>query len=420
MMASAGTNDASLSLRLTIVLLCALIFPDLLLYAGVATSGALGTLLVAIVSTIAFCLPVLNRVKCQKGRRPRSVSGATVILITLTAVALHGLIASIFQPFDGLHAGLSIVLLAGLMGGGFALAEALVLASNAEIDRGARVCLITLVAISIEGILGLSIPSPYASPKPMFPFTEPSHFALTLAPFFLYACVRSRGAIRWSILLLGTLSAVLIQNLTMMIAVMIAAVLCLKRYVVVGLLVVIGLAVTQLDISYYIERVDLTGDTQNLSTVVYLQGWQLVFESINISSGWGLGFQQLGIHGTSVDASDIIFALVGGYGNILDGGFTFAKIVSEFGAFGLVLICIFLVVAFSAARHIRFSAKKPADRNAALFAACIIVCYGIELFVRGAGYFTGTSLLMVAALRVWSVSERREPSGAPQVVQRAI
>jgi len=164
---------------------------------------------------------------------------------------------------------------------------------------------------------------------------------------------------------------------------------------------------SQLDLSYYLSRLDFSGEAQNLSTVVYIQGWQLIPESLARSGGWGLGFQQLGRHGTDVPASDIIFALVGGYGNVLDGGFTFAKIISEFGVFGLLLIGLYLVIVWRSIRHLRYAAKGIENRACNTFAQCVIVSYLIELFIRGAGYFTGTAILLVASL--WLAPATRNP-----------
>jgi hypothetical protein len=265
-------------------------------------------------------------------------------------------------------------------------------------------------AMAIEGVFRLSPPSADASPIPMFPFTEPSHFALTCAPLLMFAAIRLKGAARGALLMGAALAGFLLPSFTFLIAAGLTAVVCLKRWVAISMALVLVAVAPLLDLTYYSSRLDFSQSNTNLTALVYLQGWQLVFESWQRSFGWGLGFQQLGIHGTSVEASDLIYAIVGGYGNVLDGGFTFAKIVSEFGALGLALIAGYLILAYAALKMLRAAARSQASLKASkTFAGAVILCYSIELFVRGGGYFTGTSLLLIAALRIWSFAAAVSP-----------
>lgn len=112
-----------------------------------------------------------------------------------------------------------------------------------------------------------------------------------------------------------------------------------------------------LDLTYYSEQLDLPGDRTNLSAVVYLLGWQLIGESGERSHGSGVGFQQPGEHGTEVPAADIIFSITKNEGNLRDGGFQLAKIVSAFGAIAIGLVHWFLVKACKAARELRKAAR---------------------------------------------------------------
>jgi hypothetical protein len=71
------------------------------------------------------------------------------------------------------------------------------------------------------------------------------------------------------------------------------------------------------------------------------------------------------------------------------------------------------VLAFGALKQLRVAARAEVAMDASkVFAAAIILCYWIELFVRGAGYFTGTSIMLVAAFRIWSLAPKAPPLGA--------
>lgn len=132
-----------------------------------------------------------------------------------------------------------------------------------------------------------------------------------------------------------------------------------------------------------------------------------MYESLSQSNSWGPGFQQLRVQGSNTSASQIIYTLLGGdYANILDGGFTISKVVSEFGIFGFGLIGIYLVAAWSAWGSLRLASQQPGSLHTLdVFACSVIVSYVVELLVRGTGYFTGTAILLGAAL--WLRHRRR-------------
>jgi hypothetical protein len=410
---TSGLPRAS-ALRIAAGLFAVVLLPDVFLYVGVATSGALGTAIVALIFLLCS-LPMFSRWRQPFSdiERRRTVSIGVLALCVMAFITAHAVVAAVLLPFDGVHALASAVLLAVMIMAGGAFADLIMAADAHDVDRVMRWCLLAMGAMVVEGIFGLSPPTAFVSPKPMFPFTEPSHFALTCAPFLLFCAVRARGVPRVALLVVGAAAALMLQNFTFLIAVGLTAAVCLRRSVAVVMVFIVVAVASQLDLTYYSSRLDFSQDNANLSTLVYLQGWQLIFESLKNSSGWGLGFQQLGIHGTSVEASDLIYSMVGGYGNILDGGFTFAKIVSEFGVLGLLLIVAYWVLAFGALKQLRVAARAEVAMDASkVFAAAIILCYWIELFVRGAGYFTGTSIMLVAACRIWSLAPKAPPLGA--------
>ena len=160
------------------------------------------------------------------------------------------------------------------------------------------------------------------------------------------------------------------------------------------------------DLSYYVTRLDFSDNNQNLSSLVFLQGWQLMDESLVVTHYIGRGFQQLGQAVTDVPpAAQLIYALLQNSLNLFDGGFNLAKVVSELGAIGVALALVFGRIVWSAIATLRaalISPRKAAEIPAARrFAAAIIVGYLIEMLVRGVGYFSPSGLLLVASLWIW-------------------
>jgi hypothetical protein len=68
-----------------------------------------------------------------------------------------------------------------------------------------RVALLVMTAFAL---LGIQPTSPLASERPIWPFTEPSHFALAAAPFFIDGCIRGGKIAKW--LWLGVMSALVL------------------------------------------------------------------------------------------------------------------------------------------------------------------------------------------------------------------
>ena len=120
----------------------------------------------------------------------------------------------------------------------------------------------------------------------------------------------------------------------------------------------------------------------------------MVPESFARTLGWGLGFNQLGIRGTDVPASVFIHAITGGdEANLTDGSFVFAKLASEFGVLGVLLSFVYL---FAAARCVG-ALRKGGGRAAIVLAQCVVVAYGVDMFVRGTGYFVQSTFLFLGA-----------------------
>jgi hypothetical protein len=174
---------------------------------------------------------------------------------------------------------------------------------------------------------------------------------------------------------------------------------------------VASLGIVPLEFDYFISRLDLTSNSNNISSLVYVQGWQLLWESCVQTFGWGVGFEQLGGHGTNATAADTILALLSDSGldalNLTDGSFVFAKLTGEMGIFGFLLSVGFVIAAFRSIRALRRANVGEQERSIIVFARCVLTSFIIDMFVRGTGYFVGSTLLAITAASILASGRHR-------------
>ena len=387
-----------------------LLIPSLLQYLRMASSLALGACLAAALLILAFAgrqlvlpCPVWNK---------RATVGVWVTVL-LSVITVHLLIAGLMRPVNFGRACFSAIPLLLVLTAGYGLGFLLATTRDFDVERSANVAFGLLCVVGLLTIAGV-VPIRFdAYFKPVFPYTEPSHFALVFLPFLMLGCVRRRGFARLALLLLGLGIAWMLESLTLVAGWLMISTICLPTRTLLVLLAAVVPLAAQLDLTYYIDRLNFGGEGQNLSTLVYLQGWQLLSESLQVTAGFGLGFQQLGVYGTNVASADAIYSLIGDNANLLDGGFLLAKIVSEFGVLGMLVVLLYLWHAARAVRGLRRQSLSTRAKAPAIdLARCVIVCFALELFVRGAGYFSGTMILLVAALTTLSMRTAIHPATA--------
>ena len=391
-------------ISLYILLPLVLLVPSLTYYLGFASSMALGACIAAFVVICAFLVERLTRPDAVQTDR---LSMGMMALLLFVVIALHLTIATFLRPVDLARATQSFIPLGMILFSGYGLGHLLSTSRGADIKRAVYLC------FGLMCVLGLLAFSGYVPPisgnyfKPVFPYTEPSHFALSFLPLLMFGCVRLRGSAKIATLAGGLAMGWALESLTLMVGWFLIASICMRWTAITLLLALLALVATTLDLSYYLDRLDFGGDTQNLSTLVYLQGWQLINESLTLSAGWGLGFQQMGVQGSDVVAAELIFAMLGDNANLLDGSFTFAKLTSEFGVLSSVPILLYLPLAWRAVQGLRHESHEVGKEAPAItLAQCVIVCFVVELFVRGSGYFSASTLLFAAAVTTLSIKRR--------------
>ncbi|MBE0471041.1 MAG: hypothetical protein IBX55_16220 [Methyloprofundus sp.] len=245
--------------------------------------------------------------------------------------------------------------------------------------------------------------------KSVFPFAEPSHYAITLGPILfasgLLLSLKYRVLILVSFICLGVLLPSLVMMLfsfLMMFFFFKCSIFKKAVFIFIGLFFFYFLFFIE-EGAYFLERITFSSESKNLTALVYMQGWSDMFESLEASSFLGVGFQNMGILPPGY-YGDLIYSLAGEFKNRNDGGFLAAKLISEFGVLGMLFIIFYIRLFLSSIKLlIRWINTASIDQNAQLsklsiFASGIIVGFFVELFARGSGYFTsGVFMLLMSS-----------------------
>jgi len=131
----------------------------------------------------------------------------------------------------------------------------------------------------------------------------------------------------------------------------------------------------------------------NLSSLVYVQGWQDAYFNLKHTFGLGLGFNMMGQGELpNVPVRHILAESGAGELNSHDGSFLFSKVVSEFGFFGILLFLGFALILVR--RHRILRRRAPDDAGLVVQVVLAFVLY-ISMFVRTGGYFSSPFLLFL-------------------------
>jgi len=243
-------------------------------------------------------------------------------------------------------------------------------------------------------------------------YHEPSHVAFSLFPCVAILLVAESKKTRRSgiLALLGLLVFSRSSTLLVFIAVWVLYRLLIRRRLGHAVLTALGIAtliVLGSAINYdalvapivsRIVGVAASTETDNISSLVYVQGWQDASANFTRTHGLGLGFNMMGCHPLPDVLARRALAIAGLEElNATDGSFLFGKMVSEAG-FGGILFYIAITVWW-----IRLEKRIPlyaedADRLAATAQAALIFCFLASSFIRSGSYFNGGFLICLAAV----------------------
>lgn len=376
-------------------------FPWILLVAVLLPPGVFtvfGASSMAAGGVLACLVAIASHPNAITGVGHRTRPEVTWALRICLFAIVHLAFVSMRSPVDFGRAAASLVIVIIYLFGGRALSMAFFEQAPERVHVACRQVLTLLVMLLPIAFLDLIPSDIFGQNRIIFPYSEPSVYALGAMPFIAYMALRLSQWRRVAFLLVAFALGAFIKNLTLIVGLLMVACLCLRLNALVVVLALVSTGAASIDLSYFSNRLDLSSESENLSSLVYVQGWQLIDEALRGTSGFGIGFQQLGVQPTEVPAAQLIMAIADTELNRNDGGFVLVKLLSEFGVFGLAAVFALLVVIGRSAVFLRREAPKRFHQPSVLFARCVVVCYGLDLLVRGSGYFTATSLMLIAAL----------------------
>lgn len=382
------------------------------------TSHAVGAVMACFVAGFIYSLtPTYIRISLTLER------WLLFTLVFILLLAAHLLVASLFYRISLGRAGSSLLGLAALSAGAYFVYGTVSRSSDAALETAAsiiRSAFLIMAAFSLLGLQPAGGSDLISSEKSVFPFSEPSHFAITFTPFLVHGCLVNRGWRQLIWIAVGYLLGYLLQNFSLVLGATVAAVLCLplSRLLIAG--GALALVVGGLDLEYFTSRLDFSFESQNISSLVYRQGWELAGDALSRTRWWGIGFQQLGFVPFNSPTADMVYRLLFNDSNIKDGGFLTAKLVAELGFFGIALLAGYVYVAATVSWWVRRSiARGIALPPKVLFSGAIVCGFAVEVFVRGLGYFTGSAILMVSAVLLLGSAGRQSRRAAGQGPLRA-
>ncbi len=401
----AGMSRLFSSMAIGLILLLTVVVPPF----GILTYGKSMASGVLVVSGLHIFLFVVLCVIARQSQRQRAsiLLIATVVGVVVTYGAVSRLINDGFD-FDRFWKSclfLSIYLLAASF---FTLLAQRV--SNFQVDFAAKLVFYALVLSGLVEVLHLSPFSPGGIGPHVLLFSEVSHFALSFLPFLLYMTVTASPRMKLPLVLLGYTIALRLQNLTLVAGITLVAALAfpLRRFLLFATIALLSLLFADVNVDYYSSRMYISIDSDNLSALVLLSGWERAYLNFKDTLGLGVGFQQFGVIGSLGEAMFFIEKITGTESNLLDGGTISSKFVGEFGLWGVMMLLAYLIWFAKSARwlhEVSMSEVASRDCRRIFFLSCFVM-YCIDLFIRGTGYFSSSGFLFIASL-MWLAE--REP-----------
>jgi len=368
-------------------------FSNTIFYLGLGSSLAVGTSISAI-TIIIFSLST-NQIRIKK-------IVIRDLLIVSFVIFLNLGIAATFSHLNIEKALISYLLVLLFYFSAFTLSRIISRTRKKYIDQ-TMICLLyffyffAFVAITKKVFFPL-YETIYANP--IFPFVEPSFFAMLFTPILLYCLLISGPKHASLMIILAFLILIFVKSLILALGLVFILFLMRKYYFLFFLLLsFLALCIfLDYDYQYYLDRLPISEDSNNLSNLVFVQGWNILIQSLKSSFFLGVGFQQLGVAEIDPQVLSKVTSIVGRPINNLDGGFLFSKFISEFGFLGLLFFILLLRKFFLAFRNLFYFENKSINPHFFLFKNIFLISFFFDFFIRTTGYFSPASFLFLTAI----------------------
>lgn len=242
-------------------------------------------------------------------------------------------------------------------------------------------------------------------------YSEPSHVAISIFPciaILLSSYKRnynSKGLIALLLLLFLSRSSTLIVltlcYITYRLVIMERLIQVIK-YMSITLIVIVTAFLLNYNLIVAPTMARFSGifssENENLSSLIYVKGWQDALANATRTKGLGLGFNMMGCKPLP-DVSIREFLSVPGRTDLNneDGSFLLSKLLSEFGLLGLFFFVWVIVFWFRYEVISKVWSFDSADINVSAIHTSIMFSFVTTSLIRSAGYFQGGLLLWITA-----------------------
>ena len=244
-------------------------------------------------------------------------------------------------------------------------------------------------------------------------FYEPSHLAMYALPFIAYRLLLSnRDLLSWIavvvIILISPSSTFLVGLVGILVLWLIKGRHLSNsrgKFRIALAIAFLSILLASIDTSHTQERIKGIWEggqgnvKANLSSLVWLNGWSQAYNYLVATRGLGVGFNQMGCEKfvNLGQFSSLMYTNLGVVLNSQDGSFMAAKLLTELGLFGLLLVIFLMAVSIKSIFNINRN-YAGVDNAIALARAVGGMCLLSLLFVRCAGYFQLPVLLAISLL----------------------
>ena len=308
-----------------------------------------------------------------------------------------------FEFFKTIYLGLSLVTLVQIYLSFiilFLISQNLVYNSvNINFKANYKYFAYVLILIFLINIYSIQIGRYNVLEKSIFPFSEPSHLALTFGYFLpTIFFIQKNKVVKFSLFILFLFFAFFYESLLFVLVVFASYLFTFRvnlkllfSLFIVALLLNNFINSNLVNLDYYLARLDFQ-NSNNISSLVFLQGWEIITITLKNFNLIGVGLNNLESVPTSVIAEQL-YTILGEYKNRQGGGFLASKIIGETGIIGFVMILIYIKIVFSKLKNIGKDLSLLG-----FFYSSILFMSLFELFLRGLGYFTIGTVLITSSL----------------------
>ena len=230
-------------------------------------------------------------------------------------------------------------------------------------------------------------------------FPEMSHFSIIFGPLLLFKVLTSKNTTYiYSIILISLILALNIQNLTLLISTFFIMMIYSIKKTFLFFLIPVSIGALYFDLgdfTYFIDRIP-SSDTQNISALSFLSGWERVYLNLIDSNFFGIGFNQLGIVGNKGFYQSELTRLGLPGLNIYDAGGVAPKLLSELGIIGIAFIFGYLFYLVKAVYIVK--KKKLIYNYLDTFYISIFIMSFVSMFIRSSGYFSPIVFLLLSSI----------------------